>query len=301
MDTDKTMIFDLGSTMDEKQARGDSERQACLIIISGVEAGRAYWLADNEYIIGRSENTTVCLLDDGISRQHARLQQRDDKSFVLTDLESSNGTFCNNEPVTNQILQEGDKLHLGTHTVLKFGYLDKLEYEFLARQYEAATRDALTQCFNKKYFLNRINSEYSFAARHGQYLALALLDVDHFKAVNDTYGHPSGDRVLTGLAEVMQHQLRTEDVLARVGGEEFALLMRQTNLDAATVVVERIRHAVETAVWRSNGQSMSVTISSGITFLAPDTNKSPERILQEADEALYRAKRGGRNRIELAA
>ncbi|MDH3510082.1 MAG: GGDEF domain-containing protein [Gammaproteobacteria bacterium] len=298
MDFDKTTSFDLSGTLGDNQAGDDSKRLACLVVISGVEPGRVYWLVGDEYVIGRGDNATICLEDDGISRQHAFLRQRQDKAFILTDLDSSNGTFCNNEPVTNKVLQEGDRLHLGTHTVLKFSYRDELEQDFLARQYDAVTRDALTQCFNKKYFLDRFNSEHSFAERHGQCLALALVDVDHFKAVNDTYGHQSGDHVLKGLADVMRNQLCAEDVLARYGGEEFALLIRDKNADEAAGVVERIRHAVEAAVWGTRGRSISVTISSGVTFFGPDTKKSPEMLFDEADEALYRAKHGGRNRTE---
>lgn len=301
MDHDKTTSFDLSSTLGEQPAPGSSKRQACLIVISGVEPGRVYWLAGDEFIIGRGVKTAVCLEDEGISRQHAVLRQREDRQFVLTDLDSSNGTFCNNAPVTRKVLQEGDRLHLGTSTVLKFGYRDELEQDFLARQYAAATRDALTQCFNKKYFLDRLNTEHSFAERHSHHLALALLDVDHFKAINDTYGHQSGDHVLKGVADVMRNQLRAEDILARYGGEEFALLMRDTNTDAAAAVVERIRHAVESAVLRSQGRSISVTISGGVTIFSPAVKKSPDKMLHGADEALYRAKRGGRNRTERAA
>lgn len=301
MDEDKTTIFDLGSSLGRNRTQGDLQREACLIIISGVEAGRVHWLSGDEYVIGRGDDASICLEDDGMSREHARLRRLENKDFVLTDLGSSNGTFCNNEPVINKILQEGDKLHLGTHTVLQFGYRDELEKEFLTRQYEAVTRDALTQCYNKKYFLDRLNSEHAFAERHGTHLALALLDVDHFKAVNDTYGHQAGDGVLKGIADVMRAQLRTEDVLARFGGEEFVLLMRNTDLDAARLVAERIRCAVEAADYRSRGQSIKVTISSGITIVGPDASKSPVVMLEEADEALYRAKRGGRNRTEVVA
>jgi diguanylate cyclase (GGDEF)-like protein len=258
-------------------------------------------LAGDEIIIGRDDNADVCLKDDGVSRQHAVLRQREDRQFVLTDLDSRNGTFCNNQPITSELLQEGDRLHLGMSTVVKFGYRDELEQDFLARQYEAATRDALTQCFNKRYFLDRLNTERSFAERHGSYLAVALLDVDHFKAINDTYGHQTGDHVLQGLADVMRKQLRAEDVLARYGGEEFALLMRDTDMDAAAAVVERIRCAVESAAWRSQDQAIYVTISSGVAVFGPDANKSPDKILLAADEALYRAKRAGRNRTERAA
>ena len=145
--------------------------------------------------------------------------------------------------------------------MLQFGYRDELEKDFLTRQYEAVTRDALTECYNKKYFLDRLNSEHAFAERHGAFLAVAMLDVDHFKAVNDTYGHQAGDHALKGVADVMREQLRTEDVLARFGGEEFVLMMRNTNLDAAKVVAERIRCAVQAAAYRSGGQSISVTIA----------------------------------------
>lgn len=107
MDHDKTTSFDLRSMFDQEPAHDGSKRQACLIAISGLEPGRVYWLAGEKIMIGRDDNATVCLKDDGVSRQHAVLHQREDRQFVVTDLDSSNGTFCNNQPITTNFSRRG--------------------------------------------------------------------------------------------------------------------------------------------------------------------------------------------------
>ncbi|MEW6582700.1 MAG: diguanylate cyclase [Actinomycetota bacterium] len=155
---------------------------------------------------------------------------------------------------------------------------------------ELATRDPLTGVANRRLFTERIESEISRARRHGHPLCLAMLDIDHFKRINDTFGHPVGDQVLTEVAALISGLARAEDVIARVGGEEFAWILPETDLDGATAAVDRLRRTVERTPFPIAGR---VTISCGITAL--DAVDEPDSITARADEALYRAKEGGRN------
>src|SRR5690606_33178230 len=145
--------------------------------------------------------------DVGISRMHARIFSRGRDIFV-EDLESANGTFLNGVVVNNQQrLQDGDKITLGSTTILKFTYHDELDENFQQRMFDAALRDGLTKAFNKSYFLTQLQTEFAFALRHGTALSLIMYDVDHFKPVNDNYGHLAGDAVLMKLAELTSMSL----------------------------------------------------------------------------------------------
>ena len=159
---------------------------------------------------------------------------------------------------------------------------------------ELASRDPLTGVANRRVFTERLSEEISRARRHGVRLCLALFDIDHFKRVNDTFGHPAGDAVLIRMAEILAAQARSEDVVARIGGEEFAWILPETELDGAVTAVERVRLTVETEDFPEVG---SLTVSCGIAAFDED---DPDRLTATADEALYRAKREGRNRCVVA-
>lgn len=161
-----------------------------------------------------------------------------------------------------------------------------------------ATTDALTDLFNRRHFFELANTELQRAIRHQQPLALALLDLDHFKHINDTFGHATGDRVLTAFAKVCKENIREIDVLARFGGEEFILLMPQTDSEQAYQVVERLRLATTQLSVEVDVQQVSLTSSFGIAVLAGEQD-TLDAILQRADEALYAAKQAGRNRIAI--
>ena len=136
---------------------------------------------------------------------------------------------------------------VGSTSILKFTYHDHLDEVFQRQMYESALRDGLTKVFNKKYFTDYLEKEFAFAVRHGGPLALIFLDIDHFKKINDSHGHPAGDFVLAELSQMMTELLRTEDVLARFGGEEFTILCRGSDLQGALIVAERLRAAVAAA------------------------------------------------------
>jgi diguanylate cyclase (GGDEF)-like protein len=165
---------------------------------------------------------------------------------------------------------------------------------------EMAIRDGLTRCYNNKYFKMRLEQELVRARRYGSALALGLLDVDHFKQVNDTHGHPGGDAVLAHLASLLIASVRSSDIVARYGGEEFAFVLVEAGLPEAKVVAERMRASVEAHEFEvPGGARLRATASIGIA--AAHGNEPAAGLIQRADAALYEAKATGRNRVRTSA
>ena len=161
--------------------------------------------------------------------------------------------------------------------------------------YEVVYRDGLTEVFNRRYFEERLAAEIPYAIRHNRPLALLMMDLDHFKLVNDTHGHPVGDVVLKEFAELVTKITRADDVLVRFGGEEFAILCRHTDLMKASILGERIRHEVSQFLFAAPSAPLHITVSVGVAAL-PDPNiNSAEQMVVAADEVLYQAKDRGRN------
>ena len=298
MKDDKTAILDVRKLSHLRDAQAE-QRSACFIVLSGSQAGRMHKIEGREAIIGRAPEAAIRIEDDGVSRQHAQIVHIDG-GVAIRDLGSTNGTYCNGEPISLHHLRDGDKIQIGTTTILKFSYQDSQEEEFTRRQYDSVVRDALTSCYNKKYFNERLPSEFAFARRHGKPVALIMFDVDHFKSINDTHGHQAGDYVLRLLAYSVQETVRTPDVLARYGGEEFALIMRETDADAAFIAAERIRRKIESTRFDFEGTVIDVTVSLGIGIAPGKGIASPGELVKATDAYLYRAKGNGRNRTECA-
>jgi two-component system cell cycle response regulator len=268
-----------------------------LIVIGGGTTGQMYALQENEVIIGRARSSTIRLDDDGVSRSHAKLTCHGSEVHI-EDLGSANGTFVNWEAVVSRRpLKDGDKITLGSVTILKFTHNDDVDESFHRRMFEAALRDGLTNAYNKRYFTERIAKELAYARRHGAPLSLIMLDIDHFKSVNDTFGHPAGDAVLIQLSSVALATLRTEDVFARYGGEEFAVLCRGVDVKDAAIVADRLREWVGAMRTRHDGREVAVTLSLGVAGYPDIDAENPEQLITAADEALFEAKRDGRNRV----
>jgi diguanylate cyclase (GGDEF)-like protein len=279
-----------------KAPAGGKRDRAYLVVLAGASVGEMYKVEGDKVVIGRGQKAQIRLFDDGISREHAQIVIEGNQ-IILQDLGSTTGTFCNGLKVDRRELVDGDKILVGSTTILKFTYHDNLDEMFQRQMYESALRDGLTKAFNKKYFTDRLESEFTFATRHVSPLALVLFDIDHFKKVNDTHGHPAGDHVLFEISTLLSSALRAEDVFARYGGEEFAVICRGSDESQAQVVGERMRKAVEGHRFVYEGALIPVTISVGIAVLPNAAVKDANDIVGFADQALYKSKNGGRNRV----
>jgi diguanylate cyclase (GGDEF)-like protein len=272
---------------------------ATLVVLSGSNVGEMYRLEKDQMVIGRGDKVDLRLVDEGISREHARLI-KDEGRVVLEDLGSTNGTYCNGQRVVRHPLVEGDKILIGSTTILKFSYQDKLDEMFQRQMSESALRDGLTRAYNKRYFSDRIESEFQYAIRHTTPLSLIFLDIDHFKKINDVHGHQAGDMVLAQLATLVMSMLGEDETFARYGGEEFAVVARGVDLEAAAALSERLRAAVEAHPFIFQGTAVPVTISVGVARAPASGMSGSGDLVARADEAMYAAKRGGRNRVSVA-
>jgi two-component system, cell cycle response regulator len=292
------MGADERTTIFEPQAApgGVKRDRAYLVVLAGASVGEMYKIEVEKTVIGRGQKAHIRLLDDGISREHAQIVVEGHRVF-LQDLGSTNGTFCNGIKVDKRELADGDKILVGSTTILKFTYHDNLDEIFQKQMYESALRDGLTKAFNKKYFTDRLESELTFAIRHASSLALVMFDIDHFKKVNDTHGHQAGDHVLSEISTLLTTALRAEDVFARYGGEEFAIICRGIDVSQAQVVAERMRKAVEKHRFVHEGTPIPVTISIGVAGVPDPQVKDATDLVALADKALYQSKHGGRNRV----
>ncbi|HEX3901607.1 MAG TPA: GGDEF domain-containing protein [Polyangia bacterium] len=268
---------------------------AYLLVIAGPSFGEMHRLQGTRSVIGRADTAAVRVLDDGISREHAAVE-RDGGKNVLVDLGSTNGTFCNGERIDKRRdLVDGDKVSVGASTILKFTYQDQVDERYQKRLFESALRDGLTATFNRRYFVDRLNTEMRFASRHDKSLALLFVDIDHFKKINDGFGHQTGDYVLAAVAREMIASLRAEDVLARYGGEEFAIICREIEKEGALALGERLRAGVARARFEHEGRVIPVTVSVGAAVARKPQQAQP--LIAAADAAMYEAKRAGRNRV----
>ncbi|MFO0659956.1 MAG: GGDEF domain-containing protein [Polyangiaceae bacterium] len=269
-----------------------------LIRISGVDAGRVIGLdASGTTVLGRSKDCNCRLDDASLSRTHAQIIRQLD-TFVLEDLQSRNGTYRNDERVERARLRDGDRIRLGIEALFRFQIVDEQEEQVLRRVYESSVLDGLTGVHNRKYLDERMYAEAAFALRHNGMLSLIMIDIDHFKRVNDTYGHPVGDSVLRSLTSALRQALRSEDVLARYGGEELAVLVRGIDHASACRLGERLREVIEQCVVQHEEIALKITASLGVASLSEcDPARTPSALVALADERLYQAKQSGRNRV----
>lgn len=279
----------------EHRTVAQGARQAALICISGRSIGQMFLLARDEVSVGRAAESDIFLDDEGVSRSHAKVIQRDGR-WLLVDVGSTNGTYFRGERVDVHTLEDGDQLHLGSGTVLQFRFQDEREAEFHALMQTYKTQDPLTDALNRRAFVVELEKEVGFARRHGEPLSLLMFDVDHFKSINDTFGHIIGDEVLRGISAKVREVKRKEDIFARFGGEEFVILLRTTDANGAFLFAERVRRAIEQLELDSKGRRVGVTVSVGVATLGEVDHA--EALVGLADERLYRAKRSGRNRTE---
>lgn len=272
------------------------QQAACLVWVypSGPEMGKRVELDRDEITLGRGTDVDVTIDRDSVSRRHARIVRVGDK-FSLEDLGSTNGTYVNDNPVQKEVLRDGDLVKIGS-AIYKFLTGGNVESAYYEEIYKLTIFDGLTQAHNKRYFLEFLEREIARASRTNRPLSLVMFDIDHFKLINDTHGHLTGDAILKDLCARVRASVRKDELLARYGGEEFVVVLPEAPNEGAMEFAERIRRIVEAKPFFFEGDTIKVTISVGVSTTQGQII-TPAQFIKEADENLYRAKRGGRNKV----
>ena len=291
-DPESTSAFDLDAV--RAAMSRDETLQPALTIINGPQTGRVIPIEHGPVVVGRHESCEVALMGRGVSRKHLRLERLGDE-VTVEDLQSTNGTLINGEIILRHRLRPGDRIQLGPDTRLRLSYEDTNELKVRAQKYEESIRDDLTGAYNRRFFRLTLTHEFAFASRHKVPTSVALIDLDHFKQTNDRFGHPAGDRVLCALVGKIMEGSRTDDIVARLGGEEFGLTLRGLNATQAYDAAERLREMVAGLRIKIADAPLSVTASIGVATLRDGGPKEVDEFIEEADRHLYQAKRDGRN------
>jgi two-component system cell cycle response regulator len=290
-------ILPVTQQVESRRPLSQTCKDACLVHIYPIGSVMSirHVLGKGHLVLGRSDDCDITINDQSISRRHARFDLEVD-GYLATDLQSTNGTFVNDKPANRTPLVDGDHLRVG-NCLLRFLAGGNVEADYHEELFKLAIVDALTGLYNKRYLMDYLERELARSVRYDRPLALILIDIDHFKAINDRLGHLAGDLTLRRLAGCLGSEIRRDDLLARYGGEEFAVVLSETDHRRAAELAERIRGAVERHAFAFEGRRYEVTISLGVASTLGDEALSPQELIRRADQRLYQAKHEGRNRV----
>jgi len=268
-----------------------------MVVYAGRDTGKRFPLhEEGETTIGRGREADIVIDDERISRLHCGIVISGD-DVVVNDLDSKNGTFLDGNKIESRALTAEASLQIGK-TVMRLEYKDRLEIDFEDELFRNATTDPLTGVPNRHFFICRAKEELPLARRLNMPVVLAIIDIDRFKKINDSYGHLAGDYVLGQVASLIASDKRIEDLLGRYGGDEFIVMLRgKLEKAGALGFCERIRHKVESFDFVFDGAKIPVTVSMGLCFALPQEQPDLEELIARADRVLYRAKESGRNRV----
>lgn len=272
----------------------DIPKEASLVQIYGPNLGQRHIIDSQEIVLGRDSRNEIVIDSDTVSRSHAKVYFDENRIFIK-DLKSTNGTRVNDLEINTCVLQNGDHIKIGS-CIFKFltgGNAEALYHEEI---YRMAIIDGLTGVPNRRYFEEFLERELARAQRYRRPLALALIDADHFKRINDTCGHLAGDYVLRLLARVVRETTRREELFARYGGEEFALVMPEKSPAQALTFANRLCSLIQNTQFKFDGEKIQVTVSIGLCNLDP-TISTVSEFVESTDSALYEAKSRGRNQV----
>lgn len=269
----------------------------CLVVVYQRDggAGRSIKLDHFPLRIGRDPSNELVLDDDGVSRRHARIERRSDR-LVLMDVGSTNGTLLNDAELSGIAeLRTGDRIQVGP-TIFKYLSATDLEAALHEQIFANATTDALTGLRSKRHLTDELGREFSRARRYNRAFSLLMIDIDHFKAVNDDYGHQVGDITLRAVAGNVLSCLPEGSFAARYGGEEFVVLLLETKLEDAVAIAERIRLAIAELIVSYRDVRLQVTVSIGCAEYSHG-DEHEMRLFERADQRMYAAKQAGRNTV----
>ncbi len=282
-----------------------AERRPVLVALRGELLATPIPLERARVTLGRALDADVRLNDAKASRLHACISTEPDSAtgrtvFRITDLNSTNGTRVNGRLITEAVLTHGDKVLIGDQ-LFRFELLDEIDRAFQQEIQRLLGHDELTGLLTSKSFFTELRREAARAEETSLPFCVLMMDLDHFKAVNDNYGHLVGNRTLQDVGVIIKAALRSGDVAARFGGEEFAAFLLDADYLQGLVAAERVRRGIEQTVFSAATEGVDpqaprfqLTVSIGVACF-PDDDRDPIRLVELADSALYRAKRNGRN------
>lgn len=287
-DDDKTVLVS-----DKKDEESESSSEAYIIVIKGGDVGgKKYKLSSGITIVGRSAKADICLNQVSISRNHAEIiLDESGKKATINDLSSLNGTFYKSKRIKSVEIFDGEQIEFGDITC-KFVTDVNAEGDLL----ELASVDEMTNAFNKRYFNEIMKTEFNKSKKTDSVLSHIMFDIDKFKKINDTHGHTAGDYVLKELCRVVLKYVKNEWTFARVGGEEFAVLLPGTELEEAVAFAEKLRITIENTVFKFSQKIIPVTLSFGVCQRTEEV-KDIKEFISKTDSLLYLAKNTGRNRV----
>ena len=270
--------------------------ESCLVQIYPADVIDGMMLLGEEVLrIGRDFECDLSLNDGNVSRKHAEIR-RTANGHALHDLGSTNGTTVNGNRIQAYQLRSGDQIGMGPF-IFKYLTAGSIETHYHEAIYSSLTRDALTGAMNKRYLLDSLHREIARSRRDKQPLAVVMIDIDHFKSVNDTHGHLVGDAVLREFGARLISGCREDDLLARYGGEEFSLLLVSTGQEEANSIAERCREMIADKPFQTDAGELQITASFGIECFIGNRSALPDDLIGIADQRLYQAKQQGRNRV----
>jgi two-component system, cell cycle response regulator len=283
----------------------NADRRPVLVALAGELLATPIPLEQTEVTLGRALEAHVRVNDAKASRLHAAITTENDPDsgetvFKIRDLNSTNGTLVNGRTITEATLRHGDKILIGAQ-LFRFELLDEIDRAFQQQIQRLLGHDELTGLLTSKSFFTELRREAARAEQTSQPFCVLMMDLDHFKTVNDNYGHLVGNRTLQDIGVIIKAALRSGDVAARFGGEEFAAFLLDADYLQGLVAAERVRRGIEQSVFSASTEGATpaperfrLTVSIGVACF-PDDARDPIRLVELADSALYRAKRNGRN------
>jgi diguanylate cyclase (GGDEF)-like protein len=278
----------------DMSAEGTVVQIPYLLVLHGDDRGRRFPLRQGNTTLGRETDADLVIKDSRISRVHCTFRITA-QGVSLYDNGSRNGTFINGMRISGASPVTADsRIRIG-RTLMKISYKSQEEIQIEEEAFRDAVTDPLTGVPNRRWLYEQSGPVLAHAKRHASPLSLLMLDVDHFKKVNDRYGHAAGDDVLSAVGGLLQDSKRQDDLLGRYGGEEFVLVLQGAALANARTLAERLRGRVSALPIETGKGAVRITVSIGVAELRVDDTM--ESLLKRADEALYRAKEEGRDRV----
>lgn len=283
----------------------DKKYNIIITVIKGEEIDFGKTINFNKKVIkiGRSKSNDLVLHDQKVSKEHCeiRITLNDEliiDEIILQDLFSTNGTYLNDEYIEQKVLRFGDKIRIGT-TVLLFKSSDEVEETYHSKLFNIATTDPLTGLLNRRSILNEMDTQNKIAKASNRIYSILIVDIDDFKDINDNFGHLVGDEYLKNFCKRISECLRNQDKMGRIGGEEFLIILPETEIEGAETLAEKIRGSIEEFSLKKSDHHVQTTVSIGIVQYGLHSEEIL-KLLDLADSALYQAKNSGKNKVQKA-